>query len=594
MLRFEGSGVGTGIAVGTAFVLDSPPADVQTRIITEAELDGEIAALDAALHQVDAGLQRSLDEIPADAPPEVAAFVEAHRLMVKDPTLRSATQDIVRSKMIGAESALLVHRSELIAVFDAMDDAYLRSKKHDVDQVIQQICRQLRDLQDRKSRSVQEDLSGRILIAHDLTPADTVLLMNTKMRAFATDLGSPISHVAILARSLNIPAVVGLHGAVQYIEHGALVAVDSLTGAVMVDPEPEVLDALMQQQREFKKRQRQLFDKRHLPPRTLDGQDVVLLANVELPGEIDAARSCGATGIGLYRTEYLFMNRASPPCEQEQYESYARVVKALGNVTIRTLDLGADKQVDGGREQGNVAINPALGVRAVRLCLNSPELFRTHLRAIYRASAHGHVQCLIPMFSNLEELSEVLDIVEAVKHELAQERCEFDPDVPLGGMIEVPAAAITADQFARRLDFLSIGTNDLIQYTLAIDRVDDEVNYLYDPLHTSVLRLVKHTIDAGASCEKPVSLCGEMASDTSFTRLLLGLGLRIFSMDPAAVPEVKQIIRSTDAQLLHSQVKAILDCDEANARIVLLDQLNQMGGSAADAAQQAVCADDEG
>ena len=575
MRCFEGSGVGTGIAIGSAYVMEKSHADIQTRTIKRESLDVEIANLDAALKNASANLKLSREEVPSAAPHEIAAFLDAHLLMVEDPTLRAATVEIMSSRLIGAESALLVHRNELIDVFDAMEDDYLRSKKHDVNQVIQQIYHEIQNLHDKKSRQVEENLTGRILVAHDLTPADTVLLMKTKTSAFVTDLGSAISHVAILARSLNIPAVVGLHGSAQSIEHGSVVAVDSLDGVVFVDPDELTLEDLRRRQQEFEKRQLNLFKMRHLPPVTIDGKDIMLLANVELPNEIEAARSCGATGVGLYRTEYLFMNRETQPCEDEQYESYVAVIKALENVTIRTLDLGADKQVDGGRKQGNVSTNPALGIRAVRLYLRSPDMFQTQLRAIFRAAVHGNVQCMIPMFSNLEELQQVIGIIDIVKRELSEENLEFNAEVPIGGMIEVPAAAITADQFARRLDFLSIGTNDLIQYTLAIDRVDDEVNYLYDPLHTSVLRLIKHTIAAGAEFQKPVSLCGEMASDVKFTRLLLGLGLTIFSMDPAALPEINQIIRNTDTESLSGQVDAILSSDNSLDRIDLLEELNQ-------------------
>ncbi len=575
MFELAGSGVGTGIAIGTAYVMERSAGEFQMRQISLKQVDEEIAKLDAALQNALESLKSSRDEIRDDAPHEITAFVDAHMLMVDDPYLRAQTCEIISTQLLGAESALLEHRNQLIEVFDAMDDEYLSSKKYDVDQVIQQIYREIVSLHDKRTAQIEGNLQGKILVAHDLTPADTVLLMNTKMGAFATDLGSPISHVAILARSLQIPAVVGLHESVRYIEHGATIAVDSLDGKVIVEPDEEKLKELRERQRKYQQHREHLLVLRHLPSKTLDGKDISLLANVELPNEIAVAQNCGATGVGLYRTEYLFMNRDTMPDEAEQYESYSEVIKSLGQVTIRTLDLGADKQVDGGREQGKVAVNPALGVRAVRFCLRSPEIFRTQLRAIFRAAVHGDVQCMIPMLSSLDEFQQVVDVINEVKTQLAKENTRFESQVPIGGMIEVPAAAVTADQFAQHLDFLSIGTNDLIQYTLAIDRVDDEVNYLYDPLHPSVLRLVKHTIEAGARHAKPVSLCGEMASDGRYTRLLLGLGLSIFSMDPATVPEVKQIVRNTDINNLAEPIDAIFNSTQSEQRIELLSQMNE-------------------
>jgi len=576
MFELSGSGVATGIAIGTAYVMDRSPGEFQMRQISPEQVDSEIANLDLALGNALKSLKRSRDEIRDDAPHEITAFLDAHMLMVDDPVLREQTRELINNQRLGAESALLMHRNQIVEVFDAMDDEYLRSKKYDVDQVIQQIYREIVNLRDNRAGWIEEDLEGRILVAHDLTPADAVLMMNKKMIAFATDLGSPISHVAILARSLQIPAVVGLHESVRYIEHGAAIAVDSIDGKVIVEPDEEKLDWLRDRQRRYERHREHLLVMRHLPPKTLDGRNISLLTNIELPNEIAVAQDSGATGVGLYRTEYLFMNRDAMPDETEQYESYSEVIRTLGQVTIRTLDLGADKQVDGGREQGNVAVNPALGVRAVRFCLRSPEIFRTQLRAIFRAAVHGDVQCMIPMLSSLDEYHQVVSVINEVKTQLAEEKLRFEPHVPIGGMIEVPAAAVTADQFAQHLDFLSIGTNDLIQYTLAIDRVDDEVNYLYDPLHPSVLRLVKHTIEAGAKHAKPVSLCGEMASDGRYTRLLLGMGLTIFSMDPATVPEVKQIVRNTDVSTLAQYTDAIFNATRSDERIELLTQMNDM------------------
>ena len=527
MFNLEGVGVGSGIAIGTAYVIQQSVVGSAVRRVEKDQIDQEISRLVKALESTSENLKAKRAEVPKNASREIASFLDAHILMVNDPTLLESTVSIIKDHQFSAESALTMHRNQLVAVFENMEDDYLRSKKDDVDQVIQQIHHQLLMSENRRHEHTDHTLEGCILVAHDLTPADTVQFMKMKMSAFVTNLGSPISHVAILAGSLKIPAVVGLHGAVRHITHGTTIAVDSSTGSVIVDPDPETLADLYARSAEHERHQYALLAQKDLDAVTLDGEQIALLANVELPEDVGHALNYGAMGVGLYRTEYLFMNRMHLPTEEEQFQAYAHVVKSLGRVTIRTLDLGADKQVDGGRKQGKVAINPALGLRAVRFCLRSLDIFRSQLRAIYRASAFGEVKCMIPMLSNLEEMKQVTALIDEIKRELDHENVVYDPTVQIGGMIEVPAAAITADQFATVLDFLSVGTNDLIQYTLAIDRVDDEVNYLYDPLHVSILRLIKNVLDAGRNSGKSVSLCGEMASDGRYTRLLLGMGLRV-------------------------------------------------------------------
>ncbi len=578
MFYLQGAGVGSGIAIGPAYVIQQSVFGVAIRRIEPDQIDAEIVRLERALQGASEHLKKTRLEVPENAPKEIAAFLDAHIMMVNDPMLRDATAQMIKDNHFSAESALTMHRSELADVFDNMEDEYLRSKKDDVDQVIQQIHQQLQDDHGDQG-ALDGSLEGCILVAHDLTPADTVQFMRMNMGAFVTNLGSPISHVAILAGSLQIPAVVGLHGAVRHIAHGTTIAVDADTGSVIVDPDAATLDRLNARRVEHQRHQHRLLALKDLEPTTTDGKETVLLANIELPEDVEHALECGAMGVGLYRTEYLFMNRVHQPTEEEQFQAYVHVVRALQRVTIRTLDLGADKQVDGGRKQGKVAINPALGLRAIRLCLRSVGTFRSQLRAIYRASAFGEVQCLIPMLSNLEELNQVLTIIEEVKRELDSENVVYDPSVKIGGMIEVPAAAVTADHFARALDFLSVGTNDLIQYTLAIDRVDDEVNYLYDPLHPSILRLLRTVLDAGKTHNKPVSLCGEMASDGQYTRLLLGMGLRIFSMDPGAIPEIKQIIRQSDVGRAIPLVDQIMSCSDSTIRDGLLRRLNEEGES---------------
>lgn len=562
MLALHGEGVGKGIAIGQALVLSGGVLNVPEYAITEGDQDKEIDRFREALGKARRQLEEIADNIPKDAPTESASFIEAYLLMLRDPLIAEQPIDTIRSRGLNAERALQIHSAALIEAFDAMDDEYLRSKRTDVEHVVNRVQGNLLNVRHETLGHVSSQLESRIIVAHDLSPADAVLLKNHKVAAFAIDLGGPISHTAILARSLNIPAIVGLHGATRYIEHDETIVVDGKRGVLMAGADTRTLEAFEERRRYVAAKQLELQSLVTKDAVTRDGTTVSLQANIELPEDIDSAVKANPDGVGLYRTEYLFMNRSRAPQETEQYTAYCRAVKQMKNpVTIRTLDLGADKQVDGGRREDPT--NPALGLRAVRLCLKEPALFRPQLRAILRASAHGPVQMMIPMVSNLDELDQVLDLIEEVKNELTREGKQFNKNLPVGGMIEVPAAAVCADLFASRLDFLSIGTNDLIQYTLAIDRVDDEVNYLYDPLHPSVLRLIRMTIDAGRRAGIPVTMCGEMAGDARFTKLLLGFGLRNFSMDPTTLLEVKKKVLDTNIALAEEYADKVMECRDS-------------------------------
>jgi phosphotransferase system enzyme I (PtsI) len=403
------------------------------------------------------------------------------------------------------------------------------------------------------------------------------MLKHKRTRAFVTSLGGPISHTAILARSLGIPAIVSAQSAMRYVRHGEDIIVDGKRGVLFVGPDPDTVAHYKTLQQGIAHEKKELNALRTKAGVTRDKKTIHLFANIELPADVKAAQQAGAEGIGLYRTEFLFMNREHPPAEEEQFRAYAKVAKAMGKkpVVIRTLDLGADKQVDGGVERsGPVTMNPALGLRAVRLCLHDPMLFRPQLRAILRASAFGHVRMMIPMLSSQEEVYRVLDLLEETKHELKRRREKFNAKMAVGGMIEVPAAAVAADLFAPYLDFFSIGTNDLIQYTLAIDRVDESVNYLYDPLHPSVLRLILLTINAGKKARIPVAMCGEMAGDPRYTKLLLGMGLDEFSMHPATLLKIKKIVRASHARSLIRPARAALSQHTAQLVHTAVERLN--------------------
>jgi len=546
-IALYGMGVSRGIAIGTVHIIEHDRLDIPEYRIPASRIEGEVRRLERALASARQQLRAIRNHIPETTDADIAAFIDTHLLMLEDSALTHEPARLIRELGCNAEWALKLQRDALVTVFDEMNDAYLRTRKDDIDYVVNRIQRILLNQLPLRHEVPGDRLMGYILLADDLTPADTVLMQHHGITAFVTEYGGPTSHTAILARSLGIPAIVGLQHALRYIREDDLIILDGTHGVVLADPEDQILADYRRLQREEKRHYNALRKLKGRPAVTLDGTPIELQANIELPRDFDTVLEVGATGVGLYRTEFLYMNRDTPPDEEEHYQAYISVIDILRGLplTIRTLDLGADKQVDGGRQSGPVASNPALGLRAVRLCLKEPSLFRPQLRAIIRASAHGPVRIMIPMLSNTHELGQILQMIEEIKTELEDQGIAFERRLPVGGMIEVPAAAVCADTFAQQLNFLSIGTNDLIQYTMAIDRVNDEVSYLYDPLHPAVLRLIYTTLQAGKKARIPVAMCGEMAGETQHTRLLLGLGLREFSVHPAMLLEIKQIINNS-------------------------------------------------
>jgi len=470
------------------------------------------------------------------------------------------------------------HRDALVRVFEGMEDPYLRSRRDDVDHVVGQVMNFLLQEESPQEKALDGDISGCVIVAHGIPPAEAILLYHRGAAAFVTELGGPLSHTAILARSLNIPTVMGVHNATHYLHPGEILVVDGGTGTVLADADPSILAHYRKQRASLKERRIRLQGLLKKPAESRDGIPVRLLANLELPEDVQSARINGAAGIGLYRTEFLYMNRPQPPDEEEHFQIYREILQGLGGIplTIRTLDLGADKLIREDAEPCGSTCNPALGLRAIRLCLREPELFRPQLRAILRLSAEGPVRLLLPMLTSIQEIETVFDLLAQIRRELAHAGIPFDPSLPVGGMIEVPAAAICATAFAARLDFLSIGTNDLIQYCLAIDRVDDTVNYLYDPLHPAVLRLIRGVIEAGKQLGKPVAMCGEMAGDPRYTRLLLGLGLREFSMQPGSLLEVKEIVRSVQIEHLSREIDRIYQHLDRVSAETMIDHLNRL------------------
>jgi phosphotransferase system enzyme I (PtsI) len=575
-LMFNGIGVSRGVAIGNAYLLRRNQIDVTSRSLAKESIPTEVRRFKRALKAARAQLLTARDNIPKDAPTDVSAFIETHILMLDDGVLAQRPIEIIKAELINAEAALQQQREELIKVFGSMEDVYLATRIDDVNHVIDSVLRALDD--GAEPAEGPEHWKGQIIVADDLTPADTVSMQHHGVAGFITETGGQLSHTAILARSLGIPAIVGIPNIRRYIKNGEVLTLDGRKGMVGAEPTTQMLADFKRQQKETKLKQRELSKLIDTKAITTDGVELKLSANIEIEEDIKALKRVNADGVGLYRTEFLYMNRDSVPTEQEHFKVYTRVLRALKGetLTIRTADLGADKNMDGqpslrARPLGH---NPAMGLRGIRLCLSDQSLFLPQLRAILRASARGPIKLLIPMLTNITEVDQCLKLIEQVKQKLRDENIEFDEKLPVGAMIEVPAAAITAVLFAQKLDFLSIGTNDLIQYTLAIDRIDDQVNYLYDPMHPAVLHLIKTTIEAGQKCNIPVTLCGEMAGDSRYVRVLLGLGLTEFSMPPNLILETKRSLIAVRRATLKKQVNVLLNAGSRKEQQALLDKIN--------------------
>lgn len=557
--------VSRGVAIGRAVLVASSRIDVAHYFIEPSQIEAEVERLHAARDAVASELGALQRDMPDDAPPELSALIDVHLMLLHDEALTGATGQWIRERHYNAEWALSAQLEVLARQFDEMENDYLRERKADLEQVVERLLRALALQEGAGALAAGVDARGfggedpLVLIANDIAPADMLQFKHSIFTGFITDVGGRTSHTAIVARSLDIPAVVGAREASRIIRQDDWVVIDGDAGVVIVDPSPIVLEEYRFRQRQSELERERLARLRHTPAVTLDGERVELLANIELPGDAAAALEAGAVGVGLFRSEFLFMNRDGDlPGEDEQFEAYRAAVEAMQGlpVTIRTVDIGADKPL----ERMSVhelrhehALNPALGLRAIRWSLSEPSMFRQQLRAILRASAYGPVRLLVPMLAHAAEIRGTLDALAKAKQQLRDAGRPFE-DIPVGAMIEVPAAALMAHSFLEVFDFVSLGTNDLIQYTLAIDRADEAVAHLYDPWHPAVLELVRRTIATGRACGKPVSVCGEMAGDPAFTGTLLGMGLRVFSMHPAQIATVKQQVLRADTRKLSGSV----------------------------------------
>jgi phosphotransferase system enzyme I (PtsI) len=568
----HGIPVSKGIAIGRACLIGSAAIDVDHYLVEPGDVEAEVLRFRAAQDAVGEELEVLRAELPPDAPGEMDAFLNVHGLLLRDAMLGDATVELIRTRRYNAEWALTEQLASLTRHFDEMDDPYLRERRADVEQVVERVLKVLAGhpsaalLVAGRSREGDMDM---IVVAHDIAPADMLQFKTQHFGGFVTDLGGRTSHTAIVARSFGIPAAVGMQQASTLIRMDDVIIVDGERGVVIVSPPETVLEEYRYRQSERALEQRKLQLLRSATTQTLDGTRVHLHANIELPEDGLAACAAGASGVGLFRTEFLFMNRRGTlPNEDEQLAQYRRAIEAMNGlpVTIRTIDVGADKPLDSSRtgEGFEAEMNPALGLRAIRWCLSEPQMFLTQLRAILRASAHGPVRILIPMLAHASEMDQTLAMIDEAKSQCDAAGMKYDPNVQIGAMIEIPAAVLALPLFLKRFDFLSIGTNDLIQYTLAIDRADNAVAALFDPLHPAVLKLLNMTIGEANRAKIPVAVCGEMAGDPLMTRLLLGMGLREFSMHPSQLLVVKREVLRADLEKLEKCVADLSGMVEPN------------------------------
>jgi phosphotransferase system enzyme I (PtsI) len=542
---FKGIGASPGIVIGRAYLLDRRKVVIAGQPIKDINVKAEVTRFKKAIEVSKSQIEEIRKRFTRDLGRSHRYILDMHVMLLEDKMLVDGTIKRIRESQVNAEGALRETIDSIAKKFDAIEDEYLRERKHDVEQVGERV---LRNLIGRKQESLAEISEEAVIIAHDLAPTDTLMMRKDKVLGFATDAGSRTSHTAILARSLGIPAAVGLEKITIAIKTSDVIILDGNHGLVIVDPDEETFLDYLKKQRRYKYFEQELFKLRELPAETLDGHRIHLQGNIELPEEVTTVTDHGGVGIGLYRSEFLFLNKSSLPTEEQHYQAYRHVVEraAPNEVVIRTLDVGGDKI--GLPGQFDKEPNPVLGLRAIRFCLHRRDIFRTQLRGILRASAHGRIKILYPMISGLSELRETRRVLEDVKDELRAEGVPFDEQIPTGIMIEVPSAAMIADLLSREVDFFSVGTNDLIQYTLAIDRGNEHVAYMYEPLDPAVLRLLQRVSLAAHEAKIDLAMCGEMAGDPLYATILLGLGFQYLSMNVASIPWVKRVIRSVRMQ----------------------------------------------
>ena len=569
----HGIGVSNGIAIGRAHLISNALLEVVQYDIEIKNIPLEVKRFEDAIAAVRVELNKIKSQLPSDSPKELSAFIDTHLMILNDKSLSSLPKSIIENEKCNAEWAIKKQMDSVVNQFDQIEDQYLRERKQDVIQVVERVIKILLGHSNQIAAKNKEKLT--ILVAHDISPADALHFKNHKYAAFVTDGGGVTSHTAILSRSLNIPSIVALQNARTLIRDNDLIIVDGSQGVVIVNPTLEIQKYYKSLQDSWSDEQEKLQRIKTKKSITKDGALIHLFANIEVPNDIISVNASGATGVGLFRTEFLFMNRQDMPDEEEQFQAYKKVAEAMGKrpVTIRTLDSGADKQT--ALNNKKISPNPALGLRAIRLCLSEPKIFMTQLRAILRASQYGNIKILFPMLSSISELRQTKLLLERAKASLRKDKIKFNEKILIGGMIEIPAAAISADIFAQELDFLSIGTNDLIQYALAIDRTDDAVSHLYNPLHPAVLKLIALTIKSAHKYKKSIAVCGEMAGEPKLTKLLIGMGVEQLSMHPSHILSVKEKVLNSSIKNIKSSVLRLLNLNEVDKIETLLKKINQ-------------------
>ena len=570
--NIHGVAVSNGIAIGKAHLISNALLEVVHYQLETHQVANETQRLSRAINEVKKDLIKIKKQLHKDSSEEFSPFIDTHLMILSDKSFSEKPKKIITKDKCNAEWALKTQMDFIVNKFELIDDEYIKERKNDVIQVVERILKVLLGHPNQTNQINKE--SSTILVAHDISPADALQFKKHQYAAFITDMGGSTSHTAILARSLNIPSIVALQNARNLVKNDEQIIVDGNQGIVIINPSKDILEEYQERQNIWEIEQKKLSKIKNIQCKTLNNEKIELLANIEVPGDISSVKETRASGIGLFRTEFLFMNRKNLPNEEEQFEIYKSVVKSMKDktVVIRTLDSGADKLTSA---DTTISSNPALGLRAIRLCLSEPQLFNIQLRAILRASRFGKIKILIPMLSSLTELRQTKLLIQRAKMSLRNEKKIYDDDIKIGAMIEVPAVAINADIFAQELDFLSIGTNDLIQYTLAIDRTDDRVSHLYNSLHPAILKLINTTIKAGKKHKKEVSICGEMAGDSKLTKLLLGMGLRHFSMHPSRILSVKKQVLNSNTLKLTTLADKILKAKESENIETLIQKINQ-------------------